>query len=271
MRDASELYSRLTKHPEVEYSVLVPNELGFHQAEALGIKDVAVFTAASESFSRQNTNCSLEESLGRALRVRELCREHNMRTRGYISCVAGCPYEGEIAPVSVARIAERLLEAGCYEVSLGDTIGVGTPRKIGALLKELGQVTGGELWRFAGHFHDTYGQALANVCESLRQGIRVFDSSVAGLGGCPYAPGATGNLPTEDLLYLLHGQGMDTGVDLEKLVKVGHFVSQELAKDNRSKVGAAFAAKERARNRETRLSFLPDHCTKLDQKYLGKN
>lgn len=248
MSDAAELYKSLPKKPNVDYPVLVPNVAGLNRAILVGAKEVAVFTAASETFSQKNTNCSIEESLQRALEVHNICKTKKIRTRAYISCVVGCPYENEIKPLAVAKLAEKLLSAGCYEISLGDTIGVGTPKKMGLLFDELKKVTGGDLWKFAVHCHDTYGQAIANVYESLKQGIRVFDSSVAGLGGCPYAPGAAGNVSTEDLLYLLHGQGMETGVDLQKVIKVGDFISKELNRQNQSKVGTAFIAKEIAKN-----------------------
>ena len=248
MSDAAEVMAGIPKTSSVEYSVLVPNEKGLEGALRAGASEAVLFVAASEAFSSRNINCSIAESLERCRTVRELCQARGLRTRAVISCVVGCPFEGEIAPKRVAEVAESLLAMGCYEVGLGDTIGVGTPRRFARLLDALRATTGGDVWRFAVHCHDTYGQALANVLECLRQGIRVFDASVAGLGGCPFAPGATGNVATEDLVYLLHGEGMETGVDLNKLVDVGHFITNKINVPNHSRAGNALLAKRKASN-----------------------
>lgn len=243
MADCSEVYQGIEKDPNVEYSVLVPNLKGLDKALKLGVSEVVLFTAASETFNRKNINCSIEESIKNAAEIRKICQEKKIRTRAVVSCIAGCPYEGDIQPVHVAKVVEALLDMGCYEVCLGDTIGVATPKKMSLIFDELKRVTGGDVWRFAVHCHDTYGQAIANIYECLKQGIRVFDSSVAGLGGCPYAPGASGNVSTEDLVYLLHGEGLETGVDLDKLIQVGQFISEQIPSANHSKVGSAVLAK----------------------------
>lgn len=242
MADNAKVFREIRKKPGVSYPVLVPNLQGLESALEAGASEVAIFASASEAFSRRNINCSIAESVQRFAMVQERCKEVNVRVRAYVSCVVGCPYEGEVKPKVVTSLVESLLASGCYEVSLGDTIGVGTPKKVGELLMEL-MTLSGHLDQLAVHCHDTYGQALANVYESLDRGVRVFDSSVAGLGGCPYAKGASGNVATEDLLYLLKGQGMDTGVDLEKMVDVGEFISGELGRRNLSKVGSATLAK----------------------------
>lgn len=254
MADSTEVWRQAVgdkkqqKQSNVEYSALVPNETGLKAALDLGVREVVLFAAATESFSRRNTNCSVDEMLERAKRMRAICQERGVRARGVISCVIGCPYEGEVDPTKVAKLVEALFSMGCYEVALGDTMGVASPKKIVKLLKEVRPASGDQIWLLAAHLHDTYGQALANVLECLNQGIRVFDSSVAGLGGCPYAPGAAGNLATEDLLYLLHGQGMHTGVDLDKLVQVGDFVSQKIGQPNYSKAGNALLAAAKAKS-----------------------
>ncbi|XP_011506120.1 PREDICTED: hydroxymethylglutaryl-CoA lyase, mitochondrial [Ceratosolen solmsi marchali] len=243
MADSSEVYKGISKYMDVDYSVLVPNVKGLEKALSLGVKEVVIFTAATDSFTHHNTNCTIKESLRHCITIRQICKERKIRTRAVISCVAGCPYEGEVKPTKVAKVAETLLDIGCYEIGLGDTIGVATPKKMGLLFNEIRAMTGGDIWRFAVHCHDTYGQAVANIYECLRQGIRVFDSSVAGLGGCPYAPGSSGNVSTEDLVYLLHGEGMETGIDLDKLVDVGNFISEQICVPNRSKVGNACLSK----------------------------
>ncbi|XP_015602959.1 hydroxymethylglutaryl-CoA lyase, mitochondrial [Cephus cinctus] len=248
MSDNAEVYKNITKQPGVAYPVLVPNLKGLENALNSGVQEVAIFGAASEAFSQKNINCSISESVKKFSLVVGKSKEHNVKVRGYISCIAGCPYEGDVKPLVVANLTAALLELGCYEVSLGDTIGVGTPRKIEAVLKELEHISSGNMDRFAMHCHDTYGQALANVFASLQKGIRIFDSSVAGLGGCPYAAGASGNLATEDLLYLLQGLGLETGVNLEKVVQVGDFISNELCRDNKSKVGVAMLASVKHKN-----------------------
>jgi len=203
---------------------------------------VAIFGAASESFSKKNINCSIAESLARFAQVAEAARAASVRLRGYVSCVVGCPYEGDIAPDAVARVAQALYDMGCYEVSLGDTIGVGTPRRTQAMIEACAKRV--PIAQLAGHYHDTYGQALANVYASLELGMATFDASVAGLGGCPYAAGASGNVATEDVVYLLHGLGIETGVDLERLAETGRWICQVLGRESSSKVGRALAAQK---------------------------
>ena len=242
MADHAEVMAGIRKRPGVAYPVLVPNMKGFEAARAAGAKEVAVFGAASETFSRKNINCGIAESLERFAPVVEAAKAEGMRVRGYISCAAGCPYEGEIAPRAVADLAGKLHRLGCYEVSLGDTIGVGTPRKIRAMIEAVGKQV--PLGRLAGHYHDTFGQALANIYASLELGVKTFDSSVAGLGGCPYARGATGNVATEDVIYMLDGMGIHTGVDLEKLRRAGEFICRELGREPASRVARALAAKD---------------------------
>jgi len=244
MADNAEVMARIHRRPGVAYPVLVPNMQGFEAAAAAGAQEVAVFGAASESFSRKNINSSIAESLARFAPVVAAARARDIRVRGYISCALGCPYEGDIAPDAVARIADALYRMGCYEVSLGDTIGVGTPGRTQAMLDAVARAVPVE--RLAGHFHDTYGQALANIYAALERGVAVFDSSVAGLGGCPYAKGATGNVATEDVVYLLHGLGCTTGVDLDRLIDAGEFICAALGRPSNSKVGRAMLAKRAA-------------------------
>jgi len=241
MADHREVMTGIRRRPGVIYSALTPNLKGLEAALACGVEEVAVFAAASESFSQKNINCSIAESLDRFAPVIERARESNVRVRGYVSCVLGCPYEGEIAPARVAEVSKALYEMGCYEISLGDTIGVGTPLKAKRLLEAVAH--GIPMNKLAAHFHDTYGQALANLYAVLEEGISVIDSAVAGLGGCPYAKGATGNVATEDVIYLLNGLGIDSGVDLDKLAETGVCITQTIGKPNRSKVGVALAAK----------------------------
>nr|WP_281349594.1 hydroxymethylglutaryl-CoA lyase [Pseudoxanthomonas kalamensis] len=244
MADHAELMRALPKGGPVRYSALVPNLKGFEAALAAGAEEVAVFGSASEAFSQKNINCSIAESLQRFDDVMAAAAAHGIPVRGYVSCVLGCPYQGEVAPAAVADVAARLHDMGCYEISLGDTIGVGTPEKTKRMLETvLAHVPAGQL---AGHYHDTYAQALANVYASLQMGIATFDSSVAGLGGCPYAAGASGNVASEDLVYLLHGLGIDTGVDLDKLVRAGEFICDFLGRATRSRVAQALTAKRRA-------------------------
>jgi hydroxymethylglutaryl-CoA lyase len=221
--------------------VLVPNRQGFDAALAAGAREVAVFAAASESFSRRNINCSIAESLERFGPVLEAARRHDVRVRGYISCVAGCPYEGAVAPAAVASVAGALFDMGCYEISLGDTIGVGTPAGISQVVEACARRVPGD--KLAGHYHDTYGMALANVYASLQCGLSVFDASVGGLGGCPYAAGATGNVATEDVVYLLNGLGIETGADLERLVDTAAWISDQLGRAPVSRVARAMLAK----------------------------
>ena len=240
MADTAEVLAGLTRRPGVRYPVLVPNETGMERALAAGVDEVAVFAAASESFSQHNINCSIDDSLARFAPVMALAAANGVAVRGYVSCVLGCPYEGPVAPERVAEVAERLAESGCYEISLGDTIGVGTPGEAWAMVEAVAARL--PLDRLAVHFHDTYGQALVNIHACLELGIATVDCSVAGLGGCPYAPGATGNVASEDVLYLLDGLGIETGVDLEALASAGRFISDQLGRPPASKVGRAMAA-----------------------------
>ena len=243
MGDAAEVMASLPRRPNVTYPVLVPNLKGFEQALAAGVEEIAVFGAASEAFSQKNINCSIAESLERFRPVAEAARSHNIRVRGYVSCVLGCPYQGEVRPAAVAEVAARLLEMGCYEISLGDTVGVGTPASVARMLDAVALLVPVE--RLAGHYHDTYGMALANIYASLEMGVAVFDASVAGLGGCPYAAGASGNVATEDVVYLLHGLGIETGIDLERLVDAGAYICAELGRAPASKVARALLATRR--------------------------
>ena len=222
------------------YSALTPNMKGLEAALECGVSEVAVFGSASESFSQRNINCSIAESLERFAPVMEHALKAGVRVRGYVSCVLGCPYEGEIAPAEVAAVARELKAMGCYEVSLGDTIGVGTPLKAKHMLEQVSREV--PIAQLAAHFHDTYGQALANLYAVLEEGIAVIDSSVAGLGGCPYAKGASGNVASEDVLYLLEGMGIETGVDLAALARTGDWISRTLGRPNGSRVGQALMA-----------------------------
>ena len=242
MADHTEVLERLRRKPGVDYPVLAPNLKGFEAARAAGAKEVAIFGAASESFSKKNINCSIAESLDRFRPVAAEAKKHGIKVRGYVSCVLGCPYEGEIAPKRVADVAGALYEMGCYEISLGDTIGTGTPKKTHAMIEACAAHV--PLDRLAGHYHDTYGQALANIYASLELGVRTFDASVAGLGGCPYAAGASGNVATEDVVYMLDGMGMQSGVSLPKLVETGRWISQILKRSYGSKAGLAIASKK---------------------------
>jgi hydroxymethylglutaryl-CoA lyase len=237
MGDAADVMAGINRRPGVRYSVLTPNLRGFENALAAGADEIAVFGAASESFSQKNINCSIAESLERFAPVMEAAKQHNIPVRGYVSTVLGCPYEGDIAPEQVARVARALADMGCYEISLGDTIGTGTPFKAKRMLEAVAAEV--PIEKLAAHFHDTYGQALANLYAVLEEGVAVIDASVAGLGGCPYARGASGNVATEDVLYLLNGLGIETGVDLDKLVATGEWISSQLKRHNGSKVGQA--------------------------------
>lgn len=234
MAGSAEVFAQIQRKPGVTYGALAPNLRGFEDALAAGVKEVAVFAAASEAFSQRNINCSISESLERFAPIMAAAKQHGVSVRGYVSCVLGCPYEGEIAPEQVAAVARELYAMGCYEVSLGDTIGTGTA----GATRRLFEVVGAQVPRdkLAGHFHDTYGQAIANIYASLLEGITVFDSSIAGLGGCPYAKGASGNVATEDVLYLLNGLGIDTGIDLERLIGAGQQISQVLGRPTGSRV-----------------------------------
>lgn len=243
MADHTEVLERLRRKPGVSYPVLTPNLKGFEAARAAGATEVAVFGAASEAFSRKNINCTIAESLERFRPVIEEAKKHRIKVRGYVSCVVGCPYEGAIAPERVAHVAGALYDMGCYEISLGDTIGVGTPARTRAMIEAC--ATRVPIGKLAGHYHDTYGQALANIYASLQAGVRTFDSSVAGLGGCPYAAGASGNVATEDVVYMLHGLGMGTGIDLDKVVDTGLWICALLKKEPASKAARAIAAKRK--------------------------
>ncbi len=237
MADATEVVTGLTRAPGVDYPVLTPNLKGYEDAKDAGAKTVAIFGAASETFSKRNINCSIAESLERFRFVTEAAAADRIRVRGYVSCVVACPYEGPIQPHAVADVAARLLDLGCYEISLGDTIGVGTPADIQHLLDVVLKTVPAE--RLALHCHDTYGQALANILTALDYGIATIDASVGGLGGCPYAPGASGNVATEDVLYMLNGLGIETGVDLDTIVDAAWFISDVLGRKPRSKVAVA--------------------------------
>jgi hydroxymethylglutaryl-CoA lyase len=241
MADHTEVLEGIRRKPGVSYPVLTPNLKGFQAARAAGATEVAIFGAASEAFSQKNINCSIAESLERFRPIAEAAKQAGVKVRGYISCVLGCPYEGEVAPQKVAEVAGALYDMGCYEVSLGDTIGVGTPGKTKAMIEAVARSV--PIAKLAGHYHDTYGQALANIYASLELGVATFDSSVAGLGGCPYAKGASGNVATEDVVYMLHGLGIRTGVDLDKVVDTGQWICAIIGKEPASKAGKAIAAK----------------------------
>jgi hydroxymethylglutaryl-CoA lyase len=240
MAGSAEVFAGIQQRAGVTYAALAPNLRGFEDALAAGVKEVAVFAAASEAFSQRNINCSISESLQRFEPIMEAAHSHGVRVRGYVSCVLGCPYEGKVSAEQVAPVAKALHEMGCYEVSLGDTIGTGTAGDTRRLFEVVSAVV--PRAQLAGHFHDTYGQALANVYASLLEGISVFDSSVAGLGGCPYAKGATGNIATEDVLYLLQGLGIETGIDLDRLIAAGQRISAVLGRANGSRVARARSA-----------------------------
>jgi isopropylmalate/homocitrate/citramalate synthase len=244
MADSAAVLKGIRRKPGVAYPVLVPNMQGFEAAVAAGVEEIAIFGAASETFSRKNINCSIAESLERFASVAEAARAKGMRVRGYISCVVGCPYEGAIAPAAVAAVAKALDAMGCYELSLGDTIGVGTPGKVRAMIDAVAREV--PIPRLAVHLHDTYGQALANLYAALEMGVATADSSVAGLGGCPYAKGASGNVATEDVVYMLDGLGIETGVDLAAVFEAGRFICGALGREPASKVAKALAAKRAA-------------------------
>ena len=237
MAGSAEVFAGIQRQPGVTYAALTPNLKVLEAALEVKVEEVAVFAAASEAFSQKNINCSIAGSLARFVPLMEAAKATNVRVRGYVSCVLGCPYDGEIAPEQVASVARELYAMGCYEVSLGDTIGTGTAGKTRSMLEVVARDIPRD--RLAGHFHDTYGQALANIYASLLEGINVFDSSVAGLGGCPYAKGATGNVASEDVLYLLQGQGIETGVDMDKLIAAGQRICEVLGKANGSRVARA--------------------------------
>jgi len=238
MADSDVLFASLPKDPNIQFSLLTPNLKGFESALAVGCKEVAVFTAASESFTRKNINCSIDESFEKFADVMSAAKANDIKVRGYVSCMVDCPYEGAIDPKQVVKVTQRLLEMGCYEVSLCETIGTATPDRVKyvweACLAELDAKV------LAGHFHNTYGMAIANIYQSLLQGIRVFDSSIAGLGGCPYAQGASGNVSTEDLYYLLSNMGFETGIQLDALMQASRNISEVLQRNNPSNYANAY-------------------------------
>ncbi|HIF17365.1 MAG TPA: hydroxymethylglutaryl-CoA lyase [Cycloclasticus sp.] len=235
MADASDILSLLDLNSSTNYSVLTPNLKGVERALDSGVKEIAVFSAASESFTQKNTNCSIDESLHRIEELMRPAIAQNVRVRGYVSCVLGCPYDGDIATTKVASLSKALVDMGCYEISLGDTIGIGTPIKAKAMLDDVLKLVPAN--QISLHFHDTRGQALANLLACLEYGVATIDSSVAGLGGCPYAKGASGNVSTEDVVYMLDGMGIETGINLEKLAEAGQFITQQLGIANNSRVG----------------------------------
>lgn len=240
--DAADVMAGITRKKGITYPVLVPNERGMEGALAAGVSEIAVFTAASESFTKANINATIDESFQRFAPVIETAKAGGIKVRGYVSCAAGCPFEGKVDPARVAEVSARLYEAGCYEISLGDTIGVGTPPVIETMLHEVLASVPAEA--LALHMHDTYGQALVNIYAGIQMGVTVVDSSVAGLGGCPYAKGATGNVATEDVLYMLHGMGIDTGVDLHKIIETAWFIAGHLGRKPASKLAIALKNKE---------------------------
>jgi len=240
MADHTEVLERIRRKPGVSYPVLTPNLKGFEAARAAGATEVAIFGAASESFSKKNINCSIAESMARFRPVAQAAQAANIRVRGYLSCVIACPYEGDVAPAKVAETAAALYDMGCYEVSLGDTIGVGTPGRTQAMIEAVARRV--PIDRLAGHYHDTYGQALVNIYASMELGVATFDASVAGLGGCPYAAGASGNVATEDVLFMLRGLGIETGIDLDKVAEAGRWICAILGREPASRAGKAIAA-----------------------------
>ncbi len=240
LADAAEVFTGIHREPGVSYPVLVPNETGYDRARAAGVEEIAVFTAASEAFNRKNINAGIDESIERFRPVLARATADGVRVRGYVSTVLGCPYQGDVPVADVVRVASRLYELGCYEISLGDTIGVGTPLKARAMLQAVASVV--PLSSLAVHFHDTYGQALANILACLEEGVRVVDAAVSGTGGCPYAKGASGNVASEDVVYMLHGMGIATGVDLERLSETGRWLAALLGRETGSKAGKAMAA-----------------------------
>jgi hydroxymethylglutaryl-CoA lyase len=241
MADASEVMQNLKRKPGVSYPVLTPNLKGFDAAVEAGAQEFAIFASASEAFSQKNINCSVAESVKRFEPVVAAAQAMDLKVRGYVSCVVGCPYEGEVSPQKVAEVTHALRDLGCYEVSLGDTIGVGNPASVTRMLEAVGRNV--PIKALAGHFHDTYGMGIANIYAAMQFGINTFDCSVAGLGGCPYAKGASGNVATEDVVYLLNGLGIETGIDLDALVDAGVFISRELGRASGSKAACAVLAR----------------------------
>lgn len=240
MAGSDDVFRTIARRPGTAYPALVPNIKGLEAALAAGIEEIAIFVSASEGFSQKNIACSRAESIARLTEVADLASARGVRIRGYVSCIAGCPYDGEVAPDEVLCMTRELVDMGCYEVSLGDTIGVGTASQIRQVIERVAASVPREM--IAMHFHDTYGQGVANVLASLQEGIEVFDSSVAGLGGCPYAPGASGNVATEDVLYLLAGLGIETGVDMRDVARIGNWISSTLGRANASRAGKAILA-----------------------------
>ena len=237
LADAAEVFAAIDKNPRVSYPVLVPNLQGYQRAREGGAAEVAVFTAASEAFSRKNINASIDESIERFKPVLDQAKADGVRVRGYVSTVLGCPYQGDVPVTDVVRVARQMHDLGCYEISLGDTIGIGTPLKARAMLRAVASEV--PMQALAVHFHDTRGQALANVLNCLEEGVRVVDSAVSGVGGCPYAKGATGNVASEDVVYMLEGMGMATGIDLPALIETGLWLSARLQRETSSKVARA--------------------------------
>ena len=247
MADSAEVYTELVRRPGVSYPALVPNVTGLQAALAAGVEEIAIFVSASESFSQKNIACSRAESIARLTEVVDLASARGMKIRGYVSCIAGCPYEGDVPSVEVVAMAGELAAMGCYEISLGDTIGVGTAGQVRNIIERVAATVPRET--IAMHFHDTFGQGVANALASLEEGISVFDGSVAGLGGCPYAPGATGNVATEDLVYMLQGLGIQTGVDLVAVAETGDWISGVLERPNASRAGRALLARQNSGGR----------------------
>ncbi|MGQ4583305.1 hydroxymethylglutaryl-CoA lyase [Lysobacter sp. F60174L2] len=239
LADAAEVFAGITRKPGIHYPVLVPNEKGYERAREVGVEEIAVFTAASEAFNQKNINASIDESLARFAPVLARAQSDGVRVRGYVSTVLGCPYQGEVPLADVVRVARELHAMGCYEISLGDTIGVGTPGKARAMLKAVAAEV--PMPALAVHFHDTYGQALSNILACLEEGVAVVDSAVSGVGGCPYAKGASGNGASEDVVYMLHGLGIETGIDLDRLADTGRWLASLLGRETGSKVGKALA------------------------------
>lgn len=242
MAGSEAVFADMSRKKDVCYAALAPNLQGYERAASVGASEVAIFAAASEAFSQKNINCSIEDSIQRFIPIIEAAKKDNIPVRGYISCVAGCPYEGSVAPEKVRDVTVQLLELGCYEVSLGDTIGTGTVGSVNNMISTVMQAVPAD--KLAGHFHDTYGQALANILVALQHGIAVIDSSVAGLGGCPYAKGASGNVATEDVVYMLNGMGIEHGIDLQALVDAGNYISQQLGRENTSRAAQALSRRD---------------------------
>ena len=240
MADSAAVFKKINRRDNVSYAALTPNIKGFERAIEANANEVAIFASASESFSQKNINCSIAESLERFIPVMQAAKANNIRVRGYVSCVAGCPYEGDIPAAKVAEVAKALYNMGCYEISLGDTIGVGTPSLINTMINAVTESI--PIEKIAVHFHDTYGQAIANSYAALQLGVSVIDSSIAGLGGCPYAEGASGNVATEDVLYLLKGLNIETGINLSAAIAAGNYISERLGRKNGSKVARAISA-----------------------------